>query len=74
MLRKDIGTSLPTQALAVKKIYKNGKPNRAKYRIVVLGNLNKHNLTKNDCFASVTSQLEFKLLIALSVHLKLEPK
>ena len=56
------------------KKYENGKPNRAKYRIVVLGNLDKHNQTKNDCFASVTSQLEFKLLIALSVHLKLEPK
>ena len=41
---------------------------------MVLGNLDKHNWTKHDCFAPVMSQLEFRLLISLIVQFKLEPR
>ena len=53
--QKYTGMTLLTQALVVVKTDENGKPNRAKYRIVVLGNLDKCNWTKNNCFAPVMS-------------------
>ena len=55
-LRKYTGNVLPTQALAVMKKDEQGQLIRAKYRIVVLGNLDTHNWNKSDCFAPVMSQ------------------
>ena len=37
LLRPIVGNSLPTMAISKVKTDKNGTPNRAKYRIVVLG-------------------------------------
>eukprot|EP00957_Ditylum_brightwellii_P069027 5239900-Ditylum_brightwellii.AAC.1 len=57
-------------AIATIKPDEYGKPQQAKYRIVVLGNMDPNNWTKNDCFAPVMSQLEFRLLIATAVQMK----
>ena len=62
---------LQIRPLAVLKTNENVKLNRAECRIMVLGNLDKHNWTKHDCFAPVMSQLEFRLLISLIVQFKL---
>ena len=64
------GNLMPTMALAVIKYDENGKPVRAKYRIVALGNLDPHTWTKNDCFAPVLSQMELRLLTAIAVRCK----
>ena len=50
--------TLPSMAISTIKKDGNGKPQRCKYRIVALGNLDQHNWTKSDCFAPVLSQLE----------------
>ena len=73
-LHKVIGNALPTMALSKIKKDENGRPDRAKYRIVVLGNLDPHDWTSQDCFAPVLSPLELKLLVAISTHLKTIPK
>ena len=51
------GNLLPTMAIAVIKYDEKGKPTRAKYRIVALGNLDPNQWDKNDCYAPVLSQL-----------------
>ena len=52
----------------------DGHPIRAKYRIVVLGNLDPHTWSKRDCFALVMSQLKFRCLMAAVVRLQCTPK
>ena len=47
---------------------------RAKYRIVVLGNLDPHDWSKSECFAPVMSQMELNLMMSLACQLKTEPK
>ena len=49
-------------------------PDRAKYRIVVLGNLDPHNWSSSDCFAPVLSPLELRLMISLATKLCIVPK
>jgi hypothetical protein len=49
--------ALPTMAIATIKYNEHNKPNRAKYRIVVLGNLDYHHWSKVDTAAPVLSQL-----------------
>ena len=73
-MRHLLGTTLPTMAISKIKYDEFGKPNRAKYRIVVFGNLDPHSWTKTDCFAPVLSALETRLLIALAVNNKRIPK
>ena len=73
-LRPVIGNALPSMAISKVKTDENGNPTRAKYRIVVLGNLDPHHWTNSDCFAPVLSALELRLLVALAVQLKLVPK
>ncbi len=68
------GSLLPTMAIAVIKPDGDGNPERAKYRIVALGNLDPHNWTKDDCFAPVLSQLELRFLAALAAQNKCIPK
>ena len=65
---------LPTMALATIKKDSDGNPLRAKYRIVVLGNLDPHPWSKRDCFAPVLSQMEMRLLLAIAVKLNVIPK
>ena len=52
----------------------SNKPERAKYRIVALGNLDPHTWSKQDCFAPVLSQQELRLILALSARNKCIPK
>jgi len=57
--------------MAISKIKTDadGDPDCAKYRIVVLGNLDPHNWSFSDCFAPVLSPLELRLMISLSTNL-----
>jgi deoxyuridine 5'-triphosphate nucleotidohydrolase len=65
---------LPTMAIATIKYDGDGKPDRAKYRIVALGNLDPNQWSKSECFAPVLSQLELRFLIALATRQKCIPK
>ena len=47
-----------------------GKPKRAKYRIVALGNIESHKWSKMDCYAPVMNLLELRLLVALVIKSK----
>jgi len=58
--------ALPSMALATIKYDANNRPKRAKYRIVVLGNLDYHNWSKESTAAPVMSQLELRLLTSLA--------
>ena len=62
-----LGRLMPTMATAVIKKDGEGQPVRAKYRIVVLCNLDPHSWFKSDCFAPVVSQVELRLLIVIAV-------
>jgi hypothetical protein len=57
-------------AIATIKYDENNKPKRAKYRLVVLGNLDYHTWSKESVAAPVMSQLELKLLTYLAVYHK----
>ena len=65
-----VGKALPTMAISTIKTDGEGNPVRAKYRIVVLGNLDLHNWSKSECFAPVLSQAELQLLTALATKSK----
>ncbi len=54
--------TLPTMAIATIKYDANNRPKRAKYRLVVLGNLDYHTWSKEATTAPVMSQLELRLL------------
>ena len=66
--------TMPTMAIAVIKYDKNGKPDRAKYRIVALGNLDPNSWSKSDCFAPVLSQFELRLMVAIAAQKNCTPK
>jgi deoxyuridine 5'-triphosphate nucleotidohydrolase len=68
------GSLLPTMAISTIKYNGNGEPERAKYRIVALGNLDPHSWSKNDCFAPVLSQMELRLLTAIAARHRCIPK
>ena len=67
-IRHIVGSALPTMALSTIKYDENGKPKRAKWRIVALGNLDPHAWTTNDCFAPVMSMVELRFLVSLAIH------
>ena len=73
-LRPIIGNALPSMAISKVKTDEDGTPDRAKYQIVVLGNLDPHKWNNSDCFAPLLSALELKLLVALAVQLRCIPK
>jgi hypothetical protein len=60
--------AIPSMAIAVIKYDENNRPKRAKFRIVVLGNLDYHQWSKENTYAPVLSQLELRLLTSLAVH------
>ena len=62
-----LGALLPTMAISTVKYDEHGRPKRAKYRIVALGNLDPHDWNKQDCFAPVMSLMELRLLTAIAV-------
>ena len=57
--------------MAISKVKTNedGKPEHAKYRIVIL-----LNWSNSNCFAPVISPLELKLLVAIATQMKVVPK
>jgi hypothetical protein len=61
---------LPSMAISTIKYDSYNQPKRAKYRIVVLGNLDYHNWSKASTAAPVMSQLELRFLTALAVFHK----
>ena len=73
-LRPLVGNALPSMAISKIKKDEKGQPSRAKYRIVVLGNLDPHSWASHDCFAPVLSPLELRLLISIAAHSKTVPK
>jgi hypothetical protein len=62
--------ALPTMAIATIKYDEHNEPKRAKYCIIVLGNLDYHPWSKEATAAPVLSQLELCLLTSLAVHHK----
>jgi len=60
--------ALPSMAIATIKYDSFNRPNRAKYRIVLLGNHDYHTWSKEATAAPVMSQLELRLLTSLAVH------
>jgi hypothetical protein len=62
--------ALPTMAIATIKYDEHNRPKRAKYHLVVLGNLDYHTWSKEDTAAPVLSQLELRLLTSLAVYNK----
>jgi hypothetical protein len=59
---------LPTMAIATIKYDEHNCPKRAKYCLVVLGNLDYHTWSKEETAAPVLSQLELRILTALAIH------
>jgi len=55
-------------AIATIKCDSNNRPKRAKYRLVVLGNMDYHTWSKEETSAPVLSQLELRLLTSLAVY------
>jgi hypothetical protein len=74
LLRPIIGNALPSMAISKIKPDEKGNPDRAKYRIVVLGNLDPTNWSNSDCFAPVMSPLELRILIATATQMRLIAK
>jgi len=62
--------ALPTMAISTIKYDEHGKPKRAKYRIVALGNLDPTDWSKSDCYAPVMSLLELRLMTVLAIKKK----
>ena len=67
-LKLSVGNTLPTIHLAVIKTDANGKPQWAKYRICVMGNLDPTNWSCNKVFAPVLSHLKICLLVTIDVQ------
>ena len=74
LFQKTLGPTLPSIALSNIKKDSDGNPERDKYRICVLGNLDPHNWTTTDCFATFLSAVDLRFLINLAVKNKCIPK
>jgi hypothetical protein len=55
-------------AITTIKYDSNNRPKRAKYRLVVLGNMDYHTWSKEETSAPVLSQLELRLLTSLAIY------
>jgi hypothetical protein len=62
--------SLPSMAISTIKYDEHNHPKHVKYRIVVLGNLDYHQWSRESTAAPVMSQLELHLLTSLAVYHK----
>lgn len=60
--------ALPLMEIATIKYDEFNKPKRAKFRIVILGNMDYHNWSKEATAAPVMSQLELRILTSFAVH------
>ena len=66
-LRHKVKAVLPSMAISTIKTDESGKPKRAKYRIVALGNLDPVHWHKGDTYAPVMSLIELRLLTAIAI-------
>jgi hypothetical protein len=73
-IKNVVGKALPSMAISTIKYDGEGKPDRCKYRIVVLGNLDPNDWSKDECFAPVLSQMELRLLLSIAASKKCIPK
>jgi hypothetical protein len=62
--------ALPSMAIATIKYNEFNRPKRAKYRIVILGNIDYHNWSRDATAALVMSQLELHILTSLAIYNK----
>ena len=69
-----LGKPLPKMAISKIKRDENGNPDRAKYCIVALKNLDHHNWSKSGCFVPVMSSLKLHLLFSIYTQMKRIPK
>lgn len=69
-IKHKTGRPLPTMVVSAIKFDENGLPKRAKYRIVVLGNLDPHSWSKSDTYAPVLSLVELRIMCILAIHYK----
>ena len=67
-IRHKVKALLPTMAISTIKFDSDGKPKRAKYRIVALGNLDRVHWTKGDVYAPVMSMIELRLLTSIAIR------
>ena len=67
-IRHKVKALLPSMALSTIKYDENGRPKRAKYRIVALGNLDRVHWNKGDLYAPVLSMIELRLLTSIAVR------
>ena len=74
ILKKEIGSAIPTMAISKIKYNEKGEPEHAKYHNVILRNLDPTNWSSADCFAPVLSALENRLLTVIATQLKVIPK
>ncbi len=63
------GKPIPTMCVLTIK-YKDGYPDRAKCRIVVLGNRQEQTYAKNEKYAPVITQNQFRYLLSLAIKNK----
>ena len=61
-------TAIPTMNLFTIKPYMDGNPNRAKSRIVALGNLERRIWSREDKYAPVLSSTASRLLVSMAVE------
>lgn len=55
-------------AVSTIKHNEDGRPKRAKYRIVVLGNQDPHDWTKSDTYTPAMPFIDLRMIIVLAVH------
>ena len=68
-IQHQCGRPIPTMCLLTIK-YKDGYPDRAKCRIVVLGNQQQQSYTKGQKYAPVITQNQFRCLLSLAIQHK----
>ena len=66
-LKPAVGNALPTISISTINTDANSKPQREKYRVCVLGNIDPTNCSLNVVFAPVLSQLELRLFTIIAV-------
>ena len=67
-LRSISGPAIPTMCIHTVKLDSMGGPDRAKSRIVVLGNHEWREWSKSDCYAPVCTAKDYRLLLSLAVN------
>jgi len=67
-IKHTVNGILPSMAISTIKYDSNGHPERAKYRIVALGNMDPTQWSKSQCYAPVLSLAETRLLVSITIR------